>query len=154
MAHSSSSSSSMDSQSSSSTYSSSTSSEGAFTYTCTDANTYFGVQNHILCYDWQAFSQAQRCAAFNQAKREIEMFLGEELHDPVTSEWPINHYYAVCEQAIFILTWTRHREGKDLSNSIKLDDKVDNNFMNSQDITLCVQAQRWLGLNRNTVQGY
>jgi len=154
MAHSSSSSSSFDSQSSSSTYSSSTSSEGAFTYTCSDADSYFGVQSHIKCYDWQNWSRSQRCAAFNQARREIEMFLGEELHDPVTSEWPINHFYACCEQAIFDLEWTNHRASKDLTTSMNLNDAVDNNFINSQAVTLCVQCQRWLGLNRNTVQGY
>ena len=153
--HSSSSSSSIDSESSSSTYSSSTSSEGAFTYTCDDATTqYFTVQNHIKCYDWQNWSSAQRCAAFNQAKREIEMFLGEELHDPVASEWPINHFYAVCEQAVFDLEWTNHRASKDITTAMNLNDMVDNNYVNSGAITLSVQAQRFLGLNRNTVQGY
>lgn len=156
MAHSSSSSSSIDSTSSSSeVYSSSSSSSSGdlFSYTCTDANTYFGVQSHIKCYDWANYTQAQRCAAYNQSKREIELFLGYALSDPVAGSF-INHHYAVCEQALFILEWTSHREGKDLSNSIKLDDPVDNNFVNSQAITVCVQAQRFLGLNRNTLQGY
>lgn len=153
MAHSSSSSSSIDSSSSSSSYSSSSSSGLAFNYDCTDANDYFGVQSHICCYDWMNFSQAQRCAAWNQSVREIEMFLGENLHDPVPGSF-VNQFYAVCEQAFFILQYTRHREGKDLSNSVKLDDKVDNNFINATDLTLCAAAQRFLGLNRNTVQGY
>jgi len=138
-----------------STSSSSTSSEDDWTYTCSDAtNIYFTVQSHVKCYDWANFSVAQRCASFTQAKREIEMFIGEELHDPVTSEWPINHFYACCEQALFILENISHRDGKDLTNSIKLDDKIDNNLVVSGAITLCVQCQRWMGWNRNTVQGF
>jgi hypothetical protein len=158
MAHSSSSSSSADEFSSSSSsyiqnYSSSTSSGDNFAYDCMDANTYFGVQNHIKCYDWVNFTQAQRCASWNQSVRELELFLGRELTNPITGEY-VNDFYAVCEQALFILEWTSHREGKDLTTSINLNDKVDNNFINSQAITVCVQAQRFLGLNRNTVQGY
>lgn len=154
MAHSSSSSSSIDSSSSQSTLSSSTSSGDNFSYTCDDATTlYFTPTGHIKCYDWANWSKAQQCAAFNQSVRELEMFLGRELTDPVTGSY-INDFYATCEQALFILENLSHREGKDLTTSINLNDKVDNNFVNSQAITICVQASRWLGLNRNTVQGY
>ena len=51
----------------------------AYTKTITDANTYFGTDNHVKTYDWTSYETAERTASLAQAQRELEVYLNREI---------------------------------------------------------------------------
>ena len=84
----------------------------AYTKTITDANTYFGTDNHVKTYDWTSYETAERTASLAQAQRELEVFLGRDLSDPASGD-RYRDDYACFEQALFLLEETvRKRESE------------------------------------------
>ena len=118
----------------------------AYTKTITDANTYFGTGNHVKTYDWTSYSSTERGAAFAQAKRELEVFLGRDLYDP-SSEDRFRDDYAHFEQSLFILEKTvRKRESETGAELIDTERNVQRDQYRG--VTISPMAQRYLAFSR------
>ena len=77
------------------------------------ADTYYGVANHIRNLDWNMYVDNEQKAALLQAEREIDSHLGIALEENYSNtDFPISEYssyrpdYAVMEQALYLLTNT------------------------------------------------
>ena len=118
----------------------------AYTKTITDANTYFGTDNHVKTYDWTSYETAERTASLAQAQRELEVYLNRDLSDPASGD-RYRDDYACFEQALFILEKTiRTRESE---TGAELVETVDSeNRDKYYGVTISPMAQRFLAMRR------
>jgi len=118
----------------------------AYTKDIDDANTYFGVGNHVKTYDWTSYETAERTASLAQAQRELEVFLNRDLSDPADSD-RYRDDYACFEQALFILEETiRQRESETGAQLIETVDSE--NRDKYYGVTISPMAQRYLAKRR------
>lgn len=119
-----------------------------FTATLSDADQYFRPNNHLNAYDWSKVETDQRTAAFNQAKRELEVYLDRDLEDPVTATEKYRDDYALFEQALYILMKTPRTKGPGGSAVIDLAKDEEKEEIETQGLNISPMAQRFLMLNR------
>ena len=120
----------------------------------TQANTFFGVNSHILAHDWAKISEDDRKAALVQAEREANLYLGIDLElsydatDFPLAECPnFRPDYAIFEHAYFILDNTARTEGG--ADGTKRIESVEYQKEERNDgLTLAPQATRYLRRNR------
>lgn len=120
----------------------------------TQADTYFGVTNHILHFDWAKNTEDERTAGLAQAEREINLYLGINLEtDYNDQDFPISDFenfrpdYAIFEQAYFILDNTaRTRTSGTGAKMIESDDYQKEERISG--VGISPQATRFLQLNR------
>ena len=118
------------------------------------ANTYYGVNSHIMAHSWASETEDDRKAALVQAEREVDMYLGISLEDAYSEQsWPIEdspNYrpdYAIFEQAWFILDNTVRKEsGSDGAGFIE-SERYQEQERNTG-VGLSPQAERFLRVNR------
>lgn len=119
-----------------------------FTKTAGDADQYFSPDNHVSAYDWTIFKPNERQAGFNQAVRELEVFLDRDMVDPTSATQRYRDDYAVFEQALFILKETG-RTASPGGTAIKtLKTAAEKTKAERQGVTVSPMAQRFLELNR------
>lgn len=118
------------------------------------ANTYYGVNSHILAHDWAKISEDDRKASLVQAEREVNLYLGTDLEIiysetsfPVTCHPNFRPDYAVFEQAYFILDNTARTEagtdGPKRIESIEYQEEE-----RTSGVVMSPQACRYLRMNR------
>lgn len=118
----------------------------AYNKTITDANTYYGGSNHVRAYDWDRYTTEERTGALAQAKREIEMFVGRDVRNPVASD-RFRDDYAIFEQALFLLDQTVRT--KESANSAQVVETVDQNERDQYyGVTIAPAAMRFLAMKR------
>jgi len=121
----------------------------AFTKTVSDMDDYFKPNNHLKSYTYRKFDIDVQTAAFNQAKRELEVSLGTALVDPDDGDTYRNDY-ALYEQSLYILENTPRQEVSGIENVIDIadDDKENKKDTVRNGVLISPQASRYLGLNR------
>ncbi len=118
----------------------------AYTQTKTDADTFFGTDNHIRAYDWTNYGDDERTAAVAQAQRELQVWLARDLVDPTTGD-TYRDDYACFEQALFILDNTvRTRNSETSAQRIETVDTMERDKYFG--VTICPQSMRYLALPR------
>ena len=120
----------------------------AYTSTIDDCDDYFKPNNHLNAYDWRSYDPDVREAAFNQAKRELEVALGAELVDPSSGD-TYRSDYAHFEQSLYILMNTHRQEESGQSNVIDEADGEEDSKKQPirQGVLISPQAKRYLKLN-------
>lgn len=118
-----------------------------FTKTRDDADAFFNPNNRVESAEWMKYDQAERDAAFLQAKTQLRLYLGRDLYDPGDETELPRDDYAVYVQALHLL---REREGKSYSGDTVRRTRYSGKRLKPEGkkAEICVEAQRWLGLNR------
>lgn len=121
----------------------------AYTKTIEDAEDYFKPNNHLNAYDWRSYDEDTKNAAFNQAKRELQVSLNITLEDPASDSDRYRFDYAHFEQALYILMNTPRQEEDGIDNVIdEGDEDKDEKNPIRQGVLISPQAQRYLRINR------
>jgi len=118
------------------------------------ADTYYGVNSHIMAHNWADVDEDDQKASLVQAEREVDMYLGISLEDRFDeTSFPISGFanfrpdYAIFEHALFILDNTaRKAEGTDGEGFIESD--LYQEQERNTGVGLSPQATRFLGMNR------
>lgn len=107
---------------------------------------YFGINNDVRYWSYISFSDGMRLAAFNQAVREIQSVLGQELYDPsdTTDYTGIREDLAVYEQAYWILENTEIKKGQEGKVVIDLAKDEEYNTVQRKELLLSPKARRYL----------
>ena len=121
----------------------------AWTKTKSDADTYFGLNNHVKHYEWVSYSDGMRTAAFTQSLRTLESVLGVTLSDEtITTNSGYRPDYAVYEQAIWILENTEIKNSKEQAPAvINLTSDEKSQTTERKEILLSPEARRYLRMN-------
>jgi len=121
----------------------------AYTKTLENCEDYFKPNNHIQSYSWRQYDEDVKNAAFNQAKRELQVALGGLLSDPSSEDDIYRQDYAHFEQSLFILENTPRQEADGVSNVIDEgdEDACNDNNPTRTGVVIAPQAKRYLKLN-------
>lgn len=118
-----------------------------FTATLDDCEAYFAPDRDLRSKTWLGYSQQERKASFEQAKRDIRLSIGRDLYQTTNQADTIRDDYAVFEQAIYLLqNLSRAKENRavvDLTRS-----KAERAEPDVGSVAICRQAQKWLGITR------
>ena len=118
----------------------------SYTKTVTDANTFFGGENHIQANTWIGYTLTERTAAFATAKRELEVYLRRDLYDP-SSDDRYRDDYAHYEQCLFILEETRRT--RESETGAQLVETVDSEQRDKyHGVTIAPMAMRYFAIPR------
>lgn len=120
----------------------------AFTKTIEDADKYFLPKNHIQAADWDNYEPSEREGAFNQSVRELTIFKGEDLVDPVSDSDAIREDLAVYEQALFLLLNVPRRRNDGSSKVVKLGTDKNGSADDLSGVPISPKSQRYMGKNR------
>lgn len=124
----------------------------------TQADTYYGIANHIMANDWAQYDDDEKKASLLQAEREVNLYLGIDLEDRYdTTSWPITGAenfrpdYAIFEHAYFILDNTaRTRTGSDGAKDIESESYQEEE--RDVGVGMSPQAARFLRINRIQIE--
>jgi hypothetical protein len=118
----------------------------AYSKTITDADAYFAPTSHVRALDWANYTVAERTGALAQAKREIELFILRDVHDPSATD-RFRDDYAIFEQAMFILDQTvRTINSQNSAQMIETADTTERDRYHG--VTLSPIAQKYLARQR------
>ena len=121
----------------------------AYTSTLSDCQSYFSSTNDSRADEWDMYEDRQE-AAFNQAKRELEVFLNRYLEDPGSSDI-YRDDYAHFEQTLHILQTVPGKSGAGSSGNIKTAQGKAGTVLDNRGTTISPRAQTYLMLNRRRI---
>lgn len=120
----------------------------------TQADAYYAVDNHMMHFDWNKWTEDERKAGLNQSQREIDLYLGINLAESYDDQdFPLSDWenfrpdFAIFEQAYFILDNTARTRtsgtGPEAIESERYQEEE-----RTSGVGVSPQATRFLQLNR------
>lgn len=118
----------------------------SYTKTVADCETYYHPNNHLQAYSWRKYNADEKNAAFNQAKRELEVSLGRDLEDPDDDD-VYRDDYAHYEQALYILENTPRQLQDGVAQVVDLAKDENAEKIDRRGVGISPQAKRFFAIN-------
>ena len=119
-----------------------------FTKTLTECDQYFLPDNHIKANNWRKYSEQDKRAAFAQAKRILEVYLGRGLYDPEDDD-VYRDDYACYEQSLYILDSTPRQTSEGLDGVVNLvRDEEEASMKDTLSIGVSPDAKSFLAISK------
>lgn len=118
----------------------------SYTKTVADCETYFHPDNHLQAYNWRKYNKNEKSAAFNQAKRELEVSLGRALEDPDDDD-KYRDDYAHYEQSLYILENTPRQLADGIAQVVDLAKDENAEKIDRKGVGISPQAKRYFAIN-------
>ena len=119
----------------------------SYTKTVAYCETYYHPNNHLQAYSWRKYNADEKNAAFNQAKRELEVSLGRDLEDPSSDTATYQDPYAHYEQALYILENTPRQLQDGVAQVVDLAKDENAEKIDRRGVGISPQAKRFFAIN-------